>query len=54
VLSDGRNSGKKAQKGREKKSWQEEYVAEFWPNFAKNGRKGAEVNFLKKFLIFQL
>ncbi len=36
-----------------KKSWLEEFMAEFWPNFTKSGRKGAEKNFLKKFLILQ-
>ncbi len=35
----------------EKESWPEEFVAEFWPNFTKSGRKGAGKYFLKKFLI---
>jgi hypothetical protein len=53
VLPDGRNSDQKAQKGPGKKSGPEESVVEFWQNFAKSGRKGAEENFLKKFLILQ-
>jgi hypothetical protein len=34
----------------EKLSWPEEFVAEFWKNFTKSGRKGAGEYFLKKFL----
>jgi hypothetical protein len=36
VLPGGRNSGQKAQKGPEKKSWPEEFVAENWPNYFQN------------------
>jgi hypothetical protein len=36
----------------EKKSWLKEFVAKFWLNFIKSGRKGAAENFQKKFLIF--
>jgi hypothetical protein len=36
----------------EKKSWPKEFVAEFWLNLPKSGRKGAAENFQKKFLIF--
>jgi hypothetical protein len=35
----------------EKISWPEEFVAEFWPNFTESGRKGAEENCQKNFLI---
>jgi hypothetical protein len=43
VFPGGLNSGQKDQKGPEKKkSWPEEFVAEFWPNFAKSGSKGAK------------
>jgi hypothetical protein len=36
----------------ENKSWQKEFVAEFWLILPKSGRKGAAENFQKKFLIF--
>jgi hypothetical protein len=42
---------KKLKRGREGKIWPEELVAEFWPNFTKSGRKGAEQNVERKFLI---
>jgi hypothetical protein len=55
VLPGDRSSGQKAQKGLGKtKIWPQELVAEFLPNFTKNGRKGAGENFPKKFLILQL
>jgi hypothetical protein len=34
---------KKLKRGREKKIWPEELVAEFWLNFTESGRKGAEI-----------
>jgi hypothetical protein len=37
-------TAEKLKKGREKKSWPEEFVAEFWLNFTKSNRKGAEKN----------
>jgi hypothetical protein len=43
---------KKLKRGREKKSWTEEFMAEIWPNVPKSGRKGAEEKFLKKFLFY--
>jgi hypothetical protein len=36
VLPGGRNSGQKALKGPEKKSWLEDFVAENWPNIFQN------------------
>jgi hypothetical protein len=55
VLTGGRNSSQKAQKGLVKtKIWPEEFLAKSLPNFTKNGRKGAGENFLKRFLILQL
>jgi hypothetical protein len=48
VLPGGLNFGQEASKGPLKKySWPEEFVAEFWPNFTKSGRKGAEEYVLK-------
>jgi hypothetical protein len=53
VLPGGRNSGHKAPKGpQKKKSWPQEFEAEFWLILPKSGRKGAAENFQKKFLIF--
>jgi hypothetical protein len=53
VLPGGRNSGQKAQKGLGEKIG----LKNLWPNFGrilpKSGRKGAEENCLKKFLISQ-
>jgi hypothetical protein len=43
---------KKLKRGRRKKSWPKEFVAEFWLILPKNGRKGAAENFQKKFLVF--
>jgi hypothetical protein len=43
---------KKLKRGRRKKGWPKEFVAEFWLILPKSGRKGAAENFQKKFLIF--
>ncbi len=49
VLPGGRNFGLKAQKvAGEKKSWPEEFVAEFLPNFTKSGQKEAGEYFIKQ------
>jgi hypothetical protein len=42
---------KKLKRGRGRKSWPEEFVAKFGPNFTKSGRKRAKDHFLKEFLI---
>jgi hypothetical protein len=39
VLPCGRNSGQKAQKGSGKKSWPEEFVAEFYQKWQKRGQR---------------
>jgi hypothetical protein len=44
---------KSSKRGPGKKSWPEEFVAEFGPNFNKSGRTGAEKNLLKKSLILK-
>jgi hypothetical protein len=52
VLPGGRNFGQIAQKGPRKNKVGRKYLwLNFWPNFAKSGRKGAGEYFLKKFLI---
>jgi hypothetical protein len=48
MLPGGRNFGQKAQKGPLKNKIGQK---KFGPNFTKRGKKGAEENFLKKFLI---
>jgi hypothetical protein len=49
VLPGGRKFRPKSLKGAgEKLSWPEEIVAEFWPNFTKNDRKGSENILFKK------
>jgi hypothetical protein len=54
MLPGGRNSGQKSSKGAGGKSWPEKSVAEFWPKFAKSGRKGAEGNCLKEVPYFSV
>ncbi len=41
-------SAKNLKRATEKYSWPEEFVAEFWSNFTKSSKKGAEEYFLKK------
>jgi hypothetical protein len=47
-LPGGRNSGQKAQKGPQKKSWPIEFVAEFWLNFTKKWQKRGRRKFSKE------
>jgi hypothetical protein len=49
VLPGGRNSSQKAHKGLGKKRWPEEFVAEFWPNFTKSGRREGLKKVYKEF-----
>jgi hypothetical protein len=44
-------SAQKLKGAGENKGWPEDFVAEFWQNFTKSGRKGADEYFLKMFLI---
>jgi hypothetical protein len=43
---------KKLKRGRKKKSWPKESVADLWLILPKSGRKGAAENFQQNFLIF--
>jgi hypothetical protein len=53
VLPGGQSGQKLQNRPGEKKSWLEEFVAEFWSNLTKSGRKGNGENFLKKFIFLQ-
>jgi hypothetical protein len=50
VLPGGRNFGQKAQKGPGKKNFAGEFVADFWPNITKSGRKRTKFKFYKEVL----
>ncbi len=50
MLPGGRNFGQKAQKGPGKKNFAGEFVADFWPNITKSGRKRTKFKFYKEVL----